>query len=112
MSEATISFRVRILRKQPDLPRYVVVDPAYVAGRSTSFAAKVMLNDCGPFDRNIHPWGRGSAVFFFNLTEPQCRKAGLDTGEECQVTILPAPADERPLPFSAKMGRMAGNICR
>jgi hypothetical protein len=92
MGEATISFRARILRKQPDLPRYIVVNPVHVAGRSKSFAAKVRLNDAGPFDRNIHPWGKGSAVFFFNLTEPQCRKAGLDTGDECQVTIVPVSA--------------------
>lgn len=92
MSHAAISFRARILRKQPDLPRYIVVDPAHVVGRPKSFAAKVTLNGAGPFDRNIHPWGKGSAVFFFNLTEPQCRKAGLDTGDECQVTIVPVAA--------------------
>lgn len=92
MSEPGISFRARILRKQPDLPRYVVVDPVHVAGRSNTFPARVMLNEAGPFDRNIHPWGKGSAVFFFNLTEPQCRKAGLDTGDECRVTIVPLPA--------------------
>jgi hypothetical protein len=92
MSPAAISFRARILRKQPDLPRYIVIDPAYVAGRSKSFAAKVTLNGIGLFDRNIHPWGKGSAVFFFNLTEPQCRRARLDTGDECQVTIVPAGA--------------------
>jgi hypothetical protein len=55
MSPAAISFRARILRKQPDLPRNIVIDPAYVAGRSKSFAAKVTLNGIGLFDRNIHP---------------------------------------------------------
>jgi hypothetical protein len=48
-----------------------------------------MLNEAGPFRRNIRPWGKGSDVFFFNLTAPQCEKAGLDTHDECQVTILP-----------------------
>jgi hypothetical protein len=88
MQEA-IRFRARILRKQADLPRYIVIDPAHVPGRTASFPAKVMLNDAGPFDRNIHPWGKGSPVFFVNLTEPQCRKAGLDTGDECMVSIMP-----------------------
>jgi hypothetical protein len=82
-------FRTRILRKQAALPRYVVVKPEYVMGRTQAFPVTVMLNDSGPFERNIRPWGKGSDVFFFNLTEPQCRKAGLDTNDECVVTIIP-----------------------
>jgi len=89
MPKDSISFSARILRKQPDLPRYVVVDPDHVAGRQTAFAAKVSLNGCPEFERNIRPWGKGSDVFFFNLTEPQCRKAGVDTGDVCQVSIRP-----------------------
>jgi hypothetical protein len=49
----------------------------------------VLLNGTGPFPRNIRPWGKGSDVFFFNLTEPQCRKAGLDTNDPVTVTIMP-----------------------
>lgn len=91
MTHERIVFRTRILRKQPDLPRYVVVQPDHVQGRSRSFPADVFLNDAGPFRRNVHPWGKGSTVFFFNLTAPQCSKAGLDTNDECQVTIVPTP---------------------
>jgi hypothetical protein len=89
MPQKSISFSARILRKQPDLPRYVVVDPGHVAGRQSAFAAKVSLNGCQEFERNIRPWGKGSDVFFFNLTEPQCRKGGVDTGDVCQVSIRP-----------------------
>jgi hypothetical protein len=89
MSKEGIQFSARILRKQPDLPRYVVVDPVHVAGRDAAFAATVSLNGCPEFERNIRPWGRGSGVFFFNLTEPQCRKAGVDTGDTCEVSIRP-----------------------
>ena len=89
MSAAPIRFSARILRKQPDLPRYVVVHPEHVAGRSTAFAAEVTLNEAGPFLRTIRPWGKGSDVFFFNLTAPQCAAAGLDTGDLCRVTIRP-----------------------
>lgn len=84
-----IRFTARILRKQDDLPRYIVVHPDLVAGRTAAFAADVMLNQAGPFRRNIRPWGKGSDVFFFNLTTPQCQKAGLDTHDTCEVTILP-----------------------
>lgn len=83
------TFTARILRKESFLPRYVVVKPELVSGRAGSFAATVSLNGSAPFPRTIHPWGKGSAAFFFNLTEPQCRKAGVDTGSDCEVRIEP-----------------------
>ncbi len=89
MKREEIRFSARILRKQQDLPRYIVVKSEYVNGRSGAFAADVMLNKAGPFARNIRPWGKGSDVFFFNLTAPQCAKAGLDTNDDCVVTIIP-----------------------
>ena len=89
MKEPAISFRARILRKETFLPRYVVVKPDHVGGRTEAFAAAVMLNDTGPFRRNIRPWGKGSDVIFFNLTEPQCKKAGLDTNDTCTVKLFP-----------------------
>lgn len=81
-------FEARILRKQPDLPRYVVIRPEYLPGRTRSFQAVIFLDETGPFLRNIRPWGKGSDAFFFNLTQPQCRKAGLDTNDRCVVTIV------------------------
>jgi hypothetical protein len=89
MEQAPITFSARILRKQEFLPRYIVVKPEHVTGRTQAFAANVMLNGAGPFRRNIRPWGKGSDVFFFNLTAPQCDKAGLATHDVCVVTIIP-----------------------
>ena len=89
MPEPPIVFTARILRKQPDLPRYIVVPPEHVAGRTGAFPALVSLNRSPVFPRTIRPWGKGSDVYFFNLTDPQCRKAGLDTGEVCEVRIEP-----------------------
>lgn len=89
MAHTPVTFVARILRKQDDLPRYVVVRPEHAGGRSGAFPADVMLNAAGPFARSIRPWGKGSDVFFFNLTAPQCEKAGLDTNDECRVTLLP-----------------------
>ncbi|CAM3326619.1 hypothetical protein SAMN04488021_13333 [Paracoccus aminovorans] len=83
----TVSFPARILRKRDFLPRYIVVRPEHVPGRSAAFAVQVMLNQAGPFARNIRPWGKGSDLFFFNLTEVQCRRAGLDTNDQCLVTL-------------------------
>lgn len=89
MSKQPMLFEARILRKQPDLPRYVVVKPEHVEGRSGSFSAMVSLNGSPPFARTIRPWGKGSDVFFFNLTAPQCKKTGLDIGDVCDVWIDP-----------------------
>lgn len=89
MDKEAVSFRTRILRKQDFLPRYIVVKLEHVGGRILAFAADIFLNDAGPFRRNIRPWGKGSDVFFVNLTADQCEKAGLDTNDECTVTIIP-----------------------
>lgn len=89
MDKVPVTFSARVLRKEEFLPRYVVVKAEYVPGRTRTFPADVMLNDAGPFRRNIRPWGKGSDVFFFNLTAPQCDKAGLDTNDACMVTIIP-----------------------
>jgi hypothetical protein len=89
MNEGGTRFPARILRKQDDLPRYVVVKPEFVSGRTSAFAAEVMLDAHGPFRRNIRPWGKGSDVFFFNLTAQHCAQAGLDTNDTCVVTIFP-----------------------
>ena len=84
-----ISFSARVLRKETFLPRYIVVRPEHVLGHRRAFLADVTLNATGPFRRNIRPWGKGSEVFFFNLTEPQCQKAKLQTNDECVVTLVP-----------------------
>jgi len=89
MSRQPIRFEARILRKRPELPRYIVVKPAHVEGRTGAFPAMVSLNGSPPFARNIRPWGKGSDVFFFNLTAPQCKGAGLDTGDLCEVRVDP-----------------------
>lgn len=89
MDRDRVTFSARILRKEAFLPRYIVVKPEYVPGRTQAFIADIMLNEAGPFARKLHPWGKGSDVFFFNLTAPQCEKAGLDTNDECVVTIIP-----------------------
>ena len=89
MEKARVIFTARILRKETFLPRYIVVKPEFVDGRTQAFPADVMLNETGPFHRNIHPWGKGSDVFFFNLTAPQCKKAMLDTNDSCVVTLVP-----------------------
>lgn len=89
MAGRELVFTTRVLRKQEDLPRYILVHPDHVPGRIAAFAADVTLNGAGPFKRNIRPWGKGSDAFFFNLTAPMCSKANLRTNDECTVSIVP-----------------------
>jgi hypothetical protein len=89
MAKNDIVFSAKILRKQDDLPRYIIVPAKHLSGRSETFGASVRLNDSPPFERNVRPWGKGSDAFFFNLTAPQCKAAKLETGDECLVTIQP-----------------------
>ena len=89
MDKHPVTFPARILRKETFLPRYVVVKPEYVGGRTVAFPADVILDNAGPFRRNVRPWGKESNVFFFNLTAQQCAKAGLDTNDKCVVTLIP-----------------------
>lgn len=89
MDRPAITFAARVLRKEEFLPCYIVVRPEHVAGRTRAFEAEVKLNGTGPFRRNIRPWGKGSDVFFFNLTADQCARAGLGTNDPCVVTMVP-----------------------
>ena len=89
MERDRIVFPARVLRKQDFLPRHIVVKPGHLRGRTHTFPAEAALNGAGPFVRNSRPWGKGSDLFFFNLTASRCRKAGLDTHDECVVTMIP-----------------------
>ena len=89
MAGAILRFSAKVLRKQDDLPRYIVVNAGHVAGRTAAFAATVTLNGGPPFRRTVRPWGKGSDAFFFNLTAPQCERSGVATGDVCEVTITP-----------------------
>jgi len=59
MNTKSICFTARVLRKQDNLPRYIVVKPEYVGGRTRAFSADVMLNDAGPFKRTEPALGQG-----------------------------------------------------
>ena len=85
-----IEFRATILRKQEDLPRYIVIPDGLLSDRLTSFSALISLNDGPCFPRNIHPWRKGRSVFFFNLTADQCRRSNVETGDEVKISLTTA----------------------
>ena len=84
-----IRFQAVILRKQLDLPCYIIVKPDLLGAVTGAFDAEVSLNGSTPFPRRIHPWGKGSDAYFFNVTKDQCRKAGVSAGDRCHVDITP-----------------------
>ena len=73
--------------EQEDLPRYIIVKAAHMAGHKKTSSARVSLNDGPAFGRNIRPWGKGSDAWFFNLTQDQCRRSDARTGDRVKVRI-------------------------
>ncbi|SPH18681.1 hypothetical protein DEA8626_02223 [Defluviimonas aquaemixtae] len=86
-----LEFKAKILRKQDDLPRYVVLPRKAWAAYPVGFAAEVSINGGAPFRRHVRPWGKGREALFLNLTSRQCRDAGVDTGAVCTFALTRAP---------------------
>lgn len=82
-------FTARVARKDPGLPRFLVV-PAEAAGGATStFMTEIAVNGGAPFRRAVKPWGDGRR-WFLELTEPQCRRLGIETGDRVEVVMTRA----------------------
>ncbi|MEE4301320.1 MAG: YdeI/OmpD-associated family protein [Pseudomonadales bacterium] len=86
---ARVETRVRIERKDANLPRYLVLPPEAAAALALDATTPAQLEiegtDVGR--RNVKRWRRGSDRWFVDLTEAQCRKAGVDAGDEVAVAI-------------------------
>lgn len=97
-------FEAIVERKDPGLPRYVIV-PAEavdaVGGRAGTVVALCAIGGAAPVRRSVKPWGDGR--WFLELTERQCRAAGIDTGDRVSLRLTPAPA--MPEALSAALGR-------
>lgn len=82
-------------RKQADLPRFAVVPASAVAawGLSGTTAVEVCVNDAPAARRTIKRWD--DARWFVSITEEDCRRFGLETGDGVKLTLRPA-SDELP----------------
>lgn len=83
------NFTTTILRKQDDLPRFVMV-PSEAVSALDQTAGKTFVVLCAidagvPFRRSVKPWGDGR--WFLDLTDPQCTAAGVDTGDEIAIAL-------------------------
>lgn len=90
----SVRYKARIERKQPQLPRYVVI-PARIPEAWKRSGTTTITGTVNGFDlgrRGLKPWGDGKR-WFFELPEPICRQAGADTGDE--VVLIFAPAEDK-----------------
>lgn len=80
-------------RKQDDLPRFAVVPAAALAawGLGGTTAVEVCVNDAPAARRTIKRWD--AARWFVSVTEEDCRRFRLNTGDEVKLTLRPASED-------------------
>lgn len=80
-------------RKQDDLPRFAVVPASAVAAweLSGTTAVEVHLNDAPAARRTIKRWD--AARWFLSITEEDCRRFRLTTGDKIKLTLWPASDD-------------------
>jgi hypothetical protein len=82
--DSQISFDARIERIAPEVPRYVVF-PGEAWDESATFIVEVALNGIPIGLRNLIPWKERG--WHFGLSEPICRKVGVDTGDAVHVEM-------------------------
>ena len=87
-----ITFDATVERIAPEVPRFVVY-PGRAWDETGTFIVDVSLNGIPIGLRNLIPWKERG--WHFGLSEPMCRKAGIDTGDPVHVEMRRSP-DARP----------------
>ena len=85
-----VTIDVEIERKQPDLPRFIVVPSRAIEtwGLTKTSVVDVVLNGVDIGRRSIVPWDAGR--WFISMSEALCKRAGVDTGDRAALTIARA----------------------
>lgn len=93
MAATTITLSAIIERKQPDLPRYVVIPTATIQAwqLAGTTAINVALNGIAVERRTIKYWDE--ARWFLSITNTDCRRLGVDTGDTIELTMNVAATD-------------------
>ncbi|MEA2560227.1 MAG: Bacteriocin-protection, YdeI or OmpD-Associated [Acidobacteriota bacterium] len=80
-------------RKQPDLPRFVVVPAEAIAGwqLSGTTVIEIAINGVEATRRTIKRWD--DRRWFLSITAEDCRLLGIDTGDRINLTLQVASAD-------------------
>ena len=92
MADEHISFHAVIERIAPEVPRFVVY-PGKAWDEIGTFIVDVSLNGIPIGLRNLIPWKERG--WHFGLSEPMCRKGGVETGDSVHV-VMRRLGDTRP----------------
>ncbi len=84
-----ISILAEIKRKAAELPRYIEVMEESIEhwNLEATTPIEIQIEGAEPVRRNLKRWGKGRPVWFFELTNPMCKKAGVDTGDTVEFTL-------------------------
>jgi len=82
--DGQISFDAVIERIAPEVPRFVVY-PGKAWDETETFTVDVSLNGIPIGLRNLIPWKERG--WHFGLSQPMCRKAGVETGDHVHVEM-------------------------
>ncbi len=99
----TVTVRARIERKQDGLPRFVVVPAKAIApwGLEATTVLDVSIDGSPSDRRTIKRWDE--ARWFVTVTEADCKRLGVDTGDA--VTLALGVAEEEDPPELAALLR-------
>jgi len=90
--DGSICFDALVERIAPEVPRFVVY-PGKAWDETGTFIVDVSLNGVPIGLRSLIPWKERG--WHFGLSEPMCRKVGVDTGDSIRVEMR-RPKDARP----------------
>lgn len=90
--ESALALLVTIERKDPKLPRFVVIPAASVEnwGIKENTTVEGIMRGVEMGRRSLKRWD--DQRWFIQLPEPLCKKAGVDTGDSVTVILRPASA--------------------
>ncbi len=93
--ESALALLVKIERKAPNLPRFVVIPAASVEkwGIRETTVVEGILRSMEMGHRTLKRWD--DQRWFIELPEPLCKKAGVDTGDSVTI-ILRLASNELP----------------
>lgn len=104
MSGAGVSLKGVIRRKRNDLPRFVIIPASRVKGwkLTETTVVETSINGVALKRRSLVQWGGDK--WFVSITETDCGKLGVDTGDEIELNLTIA--------FTALPPELAGLIER
>lgn len=91
--QQTVVIRTTVKRKQSDLPRFAVVPSSAVAAwhLDGTTVIEVCFNDAPAARRTLKKWDADR--WFISVTEEDCRRHGVATGDAIKLTLRRAPED-------------------